>query len=112
MPIFVTIIGWVIVVIASVAGSGIMINHLNNKAMNEFKLAITNQVTAISTTVSENKGQVCNFHQESFNRVHQKIDDTENRFADQMEKFTETVNKLNETVAVLANEVKHISGKK
>ena len=101
MPPSLVVLAGIFAICASIIGSVIVVKNSNGKFTEEFKILIQTQITKLETTVSGDRGRICDHHQDSFDKVYKRIETNEKDLSQALLKFTEVVGELKQIVAVL-----------
>lgn len=93
---------------ASLFGSKYIVKNGNSKAMEDFKLQVTTQITKLET-ISKAPNTQCPGHHFSFSRVHEKIEDGAVEVQKKFDMFSQVVANLDKNVAVLGEQLKNMN---
>ena len=105
MPSSMVILTGIFAICASIIGSVIVVRNGNGKYSEQFKILVQTQIAKLETTISSDRGRVCNHHQESFDKVYKRIETNEKELSNSLVKFTEVAGKLDKSVAVLTERI-------
>ncbi len=109
-PLMITIIAGIFGVIATVISSTMIIRNSHNNASEDFKMTVAQEIATLKTKVdsvddNSNHNNTCDFHQNSFDRVHDRIDGVETGVEKELKEFGRIVASLDKNVAVFTQQL-------